>query len=56
MQEKRNNIYLILYDLTTKKEFTKYFKCEFDKEKFKRKLRYSKKLMIIDENDTEYLK
>lgn len=56
MQEKRNKIYLVIFDKTTNKEFTKYFKCEFDKEKFKRKLNYSKKLVIIDENYTEYFK
>ena len=47
----KSKIYLVLLDIETNKEFTKYFKCEFDKEKFKRKLRYSKKLMIIEEND-----
>lgn len=52
MQE-RSKSYLILYDIEKGKEFTKYFKCEFDKEKFKRKLRYSKKLMIVGENDME---
>ena len=56
MQEKRNKVYLVLLDKTTNKEFTKYFKCEFDKEKFKRKLMYSKKLIIIDENYIDYLK
>ena len=56
MQEKRNKIYLVLLDKVTNKEFTKYFKCEFDKEKFKRKLTYSKKLIIIDENYIDYLK
>lgn len=49
-------IYLILLDKETNKEFKKYFKCEFDKEKFKRKLRYSKKLIIIDENYTDNYK
>ena len=52
----RSKVYLVLLDKTTNKEFTKYFKCEFDKEKFKRKLMYSKKLIIIDENYIDYLK
>lgn len=51
----KNKIYLILLDKETNKTFTKYFKCEFDKEKFKRKLRYSKKLTVMGENFTDYL-
>lgn len=56
MKMQRNKIYLVLLDKITNKEFTKYFKCEFDKEKFKRKLLYSKKLIIISENDTDNLR
>jgi len=41
---------LKLYDITTRKIFYKYFDTEFERDKFKRKLRYSKKLMIIDED------
>ena len=51
----KNNVYLILLDKKTNKTFTKYFKCEFDKEKFKRKLRYSKNLIKLGENFTDYL-
>jgi hypothetical protein len=40
-------IYLDLLDITTMKSFRKYFKCEYDKEKFRRKLRYSKKIMVL---------
>ena len=48
------DIYLILVDLTTGKQFRKYFDTEFDKDKFKRKLRYSNKLMVIrDSSDDE---
>lgn len=43
-------IYLVLYDITTGKKFTKYFDCEWNKQKFKRKLRYSKKLFIRGES------
>ena len=49
----KRNIYLILYDLEKNKEFIKHFDTEFDKDKFKRKLKFSRKLMIIEENDTE---
>lgn len=40
---------LKLYDIKTNKFFTKYFDCEWDKEKFKRKLKYSKRLYIREE-------
>ena len=49
----KNNIYLRLYDLQSNKEFIKHFDTEFQKEKFKNKLKHSRKLMIVDENDTE---
>lgn len=45
--EEKSNIYLDLYDLTTNKSFRKYFKCENDRIKFVKKLKYSKKLIII---------
>lgn len=50
----KNKVYLVLRDKINNKIFKKYFKCEFDKEKFKRKLRYSKKLIILEENFTDY--
>lgn len=49
----RKNIYIRLYDLEKNKEFIRHFDTEFEKEKFKRKLKFSRKLMIIEENDTE---
>lgn len=51
------NLYLDLYDKTTKKQFRKYFICEFEMDKFKRKLHYSRKLVIIKdgrEDDLSY--
>ena len=53
MQEKRSSIYLVLYDIVKEKEWTRYFSTEFEKEKFKRKLKYSHRVMIVEENDTE---
>ena len=41
------NIYLDLLDITTKKTFRKYFKSEYERDKFKRKLKYSTKLMVL---------
>jgi len=37
-----------LKDLTTGKEFYKYFDTEFERDKFIRKLKYSKKIILID--------
>jgi len=41
-------IYLELIDLKTLKTFKKYFKTEFDRQKFMNKLKYSKKLKVIN--------
>lgn len=46
-------LYLILYDVTTNREFKKIFNIEYDMEKFIRKLRYSKKLYIIKDSRKE---
>lgn len=43
-------LYLLLQDLTTKKQFFKYFDIEYEMDKFKRKLKYSKKLVIIEDS------
>lgn len=47
-------LYLILYDVTTKKQFRKDFKCEYDMDKFKRKLNYSKKIYVIKDSRDNY--
>lgn len=43
-----NKIYLELIDLSTMKSFKKYFKTEYDRQKFMNKIKYSKKLKIIN--------
>jgi len=40
-------IYLELIDLKTFKIFRKEFSCEWERDKFARKLKYSKKLKVI---------
>ena len=40
-------IKVLLLNLENGKTFDKNFKCEFDKDKFIRKLRYSKKLKLV---------
>lgn len=50
------DIYLILYDLITNKSFRKYFDTEYDKEKFKRKLKFSKKIRVLEDScDNKYM-
>ena len=40
--------YLVLGDVNTRKTFKKYFETEYERDKFVRKLKYSKKLVVID--------
>lgn len=47
-------IYLKIYDIINDKTFKKYFKSEFERDKFARKLQYSKKLMVIEKNEEFY--
>lgn len=53
---KKSNIYLIIYDKVNNHEFYKYFLTEYDKDKFKRKLKYSNKLEVVGDskNDNMY--
>ena len=50
-----NELYLILLDVETNKEFKKTFPCEWEMDKFIRKLQYSKKLYIIKDSRRDYL-
>lgn len=47
-------LYLILLDLNTNKKFTKYFKTEYDMDKFIQKLKYSRKLFVVKDSREEY--
>lgn len=48
-------LYLLLQNIETHKQFFKYFDTEFEMDKFKRKLKYSKRIMLIeDSRDTVY--
>lgn len=53
---KKSNIYLIIYDKLNNREFYKYFMTEYEKDKFKRKLKYSNKLEVVGDskNDNMY--
>lgn len=45
-----NKLYLLLQDRLSHKQFFKYFDTEHEMDKFKRKLKYSKKLFIIEDS------
>lgn len=47
---KKGKLYLLLQNIETKKQFFKYFETEFEMDKFKRKLKYSKRIMIIEDS------
>ena len=47
------DLYLILFDVTTFKEFKKHFSNEYQMDKFIRKLHYSRKLYIIKDSRKE---
>lgn len=52
---KKMKIFLVLYNKESKRQFTKYFETEFEKDKFKRKLNYSKRIIVIeDSTDTVF--
>ena len=47
-------LYLVLFNREIKKQFTKYFECEYDMDKFKRKLHYSKRLFVVEDSRDIY--
>lgn len=46
----KNNLYLLLQVVETGKQFFKYFNTEFEMDKFKRKLKYSNRLILIEDS------
>lgn len=51
-----SKLYLLLQNIETNKQFFKYFNTEYEMDKFKRKLKCSKKIMIIeDSRDLSYV-
>ena len=47
-------LYLVLFNRERKKQFTKYFECEYDMDKFKRKLYYSKRIFVVEDSRDIY--
>lgn len=43
-------LYLILYNTEKKFQFTKYFETEFEMDKYKRKIKYIKNLLLIEDS------
>lgn len=50
----KSKLYLLLQIIETGKQFFKYFETEYEMDKFKRKLRYSNKIMIIEDSRDLY--
>lgn len=48
-------LYLVLLDVQTMKQFKKYFKSEYEMDKFLHKLSYSKKIMIVRDSRDSYI-
>lgn len=46
----KSRLYLLLQIVETGKQFFKYFETEFEMDKFKRKLRYSTKIMVVEDS------
>lgn len=46
-----NKIYLIIYNIETNKSFIKYFDDKYEKNKMKEKIKWSKKLFVIEDSD-----
>ena len=49
-----NKIYLYLRNTEKNFTFFKYFETEFEKDKFKRKVKYVKDLMVIEDSSDIY--
>ena len=49
-----NKIYLVLYSQANKRYYTKYFKSEHEKEKYKRRVKYMNLTIIEDSSDIFY--
>lgn len=43
-------LYLYILDTLSNKKFFKYFETEYEMDKFKRKLHFSKKLVILEDS------
>ena len=54
MKNNENKLWLLLQLVETGKQFIKYFECEYDMDKFKRKIKYSTKIMLVEDSRDIY--
>lgn len=54
MKNSSGKLYLLLQLVETGKQFIKYFETEYEMDKFKRKLRYSTKIMVVEDSRDIY--
>ena len=54
MKNSSGKLYLLLELVETGKQFIKYFETEYEMDKFKRKLRYSTKIMVVEDSRDIY--
>ena len=50
----KSKLYLLLQIIDTGKQFFKYFDTEYEMDKFKRKLRFSNKIILIEDSRDIY--
>ena len=43
-------IWLVIYNINSKKQFTKYFDTEYEKDKYKRKIKHISNLLIVEDS------
>lgn len=50
----KTKIFLVIYNREKKFQFTKYFETEFEKDKYKRRIKYVPALFIIEDSTDIY--
>lgn len=50
----KTDVYLVILDTRTNKQFTKYFETEFNKDKYKRYLKYKGRYIILEDSSDMY--
>lgn len=54
MKQKKTNIWLFIKNIEKGFTFTKYFETEYEKDKYKRKLKYISNLRLIEDSTDIY--
>lgn len=47
-------IFLVIYNIKNKRRFFKYFETEFEKDEFKRKIKYVPTLFVVEDSTDIY--